>query len=85
MEAVEEARGAGLDVVVEVEDGALFLVTWGHAYGVRRRFGFIGFGFVFWFGFVTRGRRLRGESHYGGVLVGGPLLAAGVAEDVGDG
>ncbi len=54
MEAVEEAGGAGLDIVVEIEDGALFFVAWGHAYWVRYRFGFIGFGFVFWFGFVAR-------------------------------
>ncbi len=53
MEAVEEAGGAGLDVVVQVEDYALFFVAWGHSYGVRCCFGFIGFGFVFWFGFVA--------------------------------
>ena len=53
MEAVEQAHGARLDVVVEIEDGALFFVAWGHAYGVRCRFGFIGFGFLFWFGFVA--------------------------------
>ena len=85
MKAVEEAGGARLDVVVQIEDYALFFAARGHAYAVRYRFGFIGFGFVFWFGFVAGGGGLRGEGHYGGVLVGGPLLAAGVAEDVGDG
>src|ERR1700690_741922 len=73
MEAVEKTCGARLDVIVEVEDDARFLLPRGHADGMRRRW------------LVSGGGRgiPRLERHHGGIFVGGPLLASSVAQLIG--